>query len=109
MGIEVLSDNTAVLELIKPLDDCKTHICVEAERALSRRLHGGCHVPVAAYAELKGEELSMQALVGRLDGTEIIKSSITGPVNDALELGDKLGRELLDMGADAILQEYIDR
>ena len=108
LGLEILSANTTVLELIKPLDDVDTHSCVTAERALSKRLNGGCHAPVAAYAEIIGTELSMTALVGRLDGSEILKSSVAGPVSEAQQLGDNLGRELLAMGADAILRELTD-
>lgn len=108
LGLEILSANTTVLELIKPLDDVETHSCVTAERALSKRLNGGCHAPIAACAEITGTELSMNALVGRLDGSEILKSSVTGPVSEGQQLGDKLARELLAMGADAILQELAD-
>lgn len=108
LGLEILSANTTVLELIKPLDDVDTHSCVAAERALSKRLNGGCHAPVAACAEIIGTELSMTALVGRLDGSEILKSSVAGPVSEAQQLGDNLGRELLAMGADAILRELTD-
>ena len=50
----------------------------------------------------------MTALVGRLDGSEILKSSVAGPVSEAQQLGDNLGRELLAMGADAILRELTD-
>jgi hydroxymethylbilane synthase len=91
-----------------PLNDVTTHQCVIAERSLSRRLYGGCHVPVAAHAGIVDGKLSMNALVGRLDGSEIVRASINGPREEAVSLGDELGRRLLDMGAARILRELMD-
>lgn len=108
MGIESREDNLEALEIIMTLNDKTTFQCVVAERALSRRLYGGCHVPIAAHAKINDGELSLTALVGRLDGTEIIRSSITGSPVDAASLGDELGRRLLDMGAGSILRELMD-
>ena len=108
MGIETRADNQDVLDAIMPLNDATTHQCVLAERSLSRRLYGGCHVPVAAHASIADGEISMHALVGRLDGSEILRASISGLHGEAEVLGDKLGRRLLDMGAGKILKELMD-
>jgi hydroxymethylbilane synthase len=105
LGIEIHEQNTEILELIKPLTDDDTHLCVKAERALNRRLGGDCHVPIAAYAQINNAQLSMHSLVGRLDGSELIKASLSGPANEAEIIGDKLGRILLQKGAGNILQE----
>jgi len=105
MGIETRADNSEVLQLIEPLTDQTTQICVNAERALNRRLGGDCHVPVAAYAQISDSKLSMDALVGRVDGSEIIQAVTSGPAAEAESLGDKLGQQLLEMGAGKILQE----
>ena len=108
LGIETRIDDQEVREIVMTLNDKTTHQCVLAERALSRRLYGGCHVPIAAYARITESTLSMTALVGRLDGSEIIRSSVTGPSENAEILGDDLGQRLLEMGADEILQELKD-
>lgn len=105
LGIEMLADNTQVLSLIEALVDKNTQLCVNAERAVNRRLGGDCHVPIAAHAEIEAGQLTMNALVGRLDGSELIQSSITGPAFDAESLGDKLAQDLLERGAGQILQE----
>jgi hydroxymethylbilane synthase len=105
LGIETRADNADVLPLINPLMDETTQLCVSAERALNRRLGGDCHVPIAAYARIEDTQLSMKALVGRLDGSELIQSSLVGSSADAETLGDELGQVLLDMGAGDILQE----
>jgi len=108
MGIETRADDHAVLEAIMPLNHEPTHSCVIAERSLSRRLYGGCHVPIAAHAGIADGEISMSALVGRTDGSEILRASIKGPQDNAEALGDELGHRLLDMGAGRILRELMD-
>ena len=107
IGIECRAGDEAVLELIRPLDHAETHRCILAERELNRRLFGGCQVPVAGYAELLGEELSLRALVGRTDGSEVIGDSIRGPVREAEQLGVQLAERLLSEGADVILKDLI--
>jgi hydroxymethylbilane synthase len=105
LGIEIHEKNTEVLNLIEPLTDDDTYLCVKAERALNRRLGGDCHVPIAAYAQIDGAQLSMHSLVGKLDGSQLVKASLSGPANEAEILGDELGRTLLEKGAGNILQE----
>ena len=103
LGLETRADDSAVLDLIQPLDHPQTHTCVIAERALSRRLNGGCHAPVAALATCDGNELSLRALVGSLDGREILRASISGPRDQAVALGEAVGADLIGQGAERIL------
>ena len=105
LGVETRANNEDVFELISCLNDDTTHACVTAERALNRKLSGGCHAPVAAYAELLDENLNLRAMVGRLDGSELLRASVTGQVELAAVLGESLGQELLDRGAGDILRE----
>ncbi|MFT5131735.1 MAG: hydroxymethylbilane synthase [Gammaproteobacteria bacterium] len=105
LGLEINTNNTAILALIEPLADETTQWCVTAERALNRRLGGDCHVPIAGHAEIKDSQLTLNGLVGRLDGSEILQSSCSGLVGDADSVGDKLGTQLLAMGAGTILRE----
>ena len=108
LGIETREHDDEILQLIAPLGDAQTHRCLMAERAISKRLNGGCHAPIAAYADITDKQLFINALVGRVDGTEIIRASVSGPVEDAEQLGDRLGVQLIDMGADRILNELSD-
>ncbi len=105
LGVEIHRDNARVLALIEPLCDPVSLSCITAERALNRRLGGDCHLPIAAYAEIHDSRLVLHALVGRLDGSEILQSSTSGPADEAESLGNVLAEELLGMGADSILRE----
>ncbi|GAA6166983.1 hydroxymethylbilane synthase [Sessilibacter corallicola] len=105
VGIECRTDDEQVLALLKPLHDDATAIRVTAERAMNRRLEGGCQVPIGCYAELEGEEVWLRGLVGRPDGTVILSDEVRGPKAEASELGIQLAERLLSAGAGDILQE----
>ena len=105
LGLETRSDDQALIEMLGILNDDATHACVTAERSLNRKLNGGCHAPVAAYAELRERELTLRALVGRLDGSTLLRAAVTGPMALAEMHGAALGQQLLERGAGDILRE----
>ena len=107
LGIETRADDAQVLPLVRPLNHEPTRVCVSAERALSRKLYGGCHLPLAAYAEISGEDLSMTALAGYPDGSRVVKDRIAGAAGQAEKLGHELGERLLQQGAREILAEVM--
>jgi hydroxymethylbilane synthase len=104
IGIECRADDAPTLALIAPLDDPLTHTCVAAERALNTRLHGGCQVPVAAYAELIEGRLRLRAMVGSPDGRRVLCAQAGESPEQAAALGAHVAEELLAMGAGEILQ-----
>lgn len=112
VGIECRNDDAELIELIKPLHHADTASRVLAERAMNRRLEGGCQVPIGCYATLDdaGEELYLRGLVGRPDGTRVLRDEIRGPRAEAEAMGITLADRLLQAGADEILREvYSER
>ena len=107
IGIESRTDDKQILDIITVLDDKKSRACIQAERAMNNALQGGCQVPIAGYCRLNNDELMLQGLVGRVDGSKIIKQQITGFINEAESLGEKLAKQLLNQGADLILTELL--
>jgi len=104
VGIETRSDDSATIALLAPLADSATTVCVTAERALNRRLQGGCQVPIACFAELDSSGgLTMRGLVGSLDGASILRVDGSAAADCAEQLGIELGERLLDAGAAKIL------
>lgn len=103
VGIECRSDDLIVQQLLAPLEHQETRICVLAERAMNRKLQGGCQVPIGAFAVLQQNELWLRGLVGQLDGSEILRSEIKGEATQAEQLGTQLAEQLLALGADRIL------
>jgi len=105
IGIECRTDDGFINSLIAPLNHKETSICVRAERALLKRLQGGCQVPIAAHAVIKDGRLVMDGLVGSVTGDRIIKEHLEGNIEEAETIGITLGEKLLSMGADKILAE----
>jgi hydroxymethylbilane synthase len=105
VGIECRKDDARINALLAPLDHPATHARVRAERAMNARLEGGCQVPIAAFAELDGDTLTLRGLVARTDGSSLVSGQISGAAGDAEELGTRLAEDLLSRGADAILAE----
>jgi len=103
VGIECRVDDIATHQLLDCLSHTKTTECVTAERAMNRRLKGGCQVPIACYAIHHDKGLWLRGLVGNPDGSEIISNHIHGPVDQAESIGVKLAEMLLDAGAGKIL------
>ena len=105
LGIEGRSDDHFVRSILSRLDDQATHAPVAAERAFLHRLGGGCQVPIAAYATLSGESLSLEGLVASVDGKTVQRDRVQGPSREAHALGVQLAEQLLARGADRILLE----
>ncbi|MTI62876.1 hydroxymethylbilane synthase [Methylophaga sp.] len=105
LGIETRIDDDFMNALIAPLHDSLTAITVTAERALNRRLAGGCQVPIAGYAMLEGDEVWLRGLVGRPDGTQTLYAEKRGPAADADAIGIAVAEMLLAQGADKILSD----
>jgi hydroxymethylbilane synthase len=105
VGIELRSDDADTLALLKPLQHDTTAYRVTAERAMNRRLEGGCQVPIACYAVEKDGELWLRGLVGSVDGKQMLTTEYRAPVAEAEALGIKAAEDLLSQGADKILAE----
>ena len=105
VGIELRSDDAETLALLKPLQHDTTAYRVTAERAMNRRLEGGCQVPIACYAEENNGELWLRGLVGSIDGKKMLTTEYRAPVAEAEALGIKAAEDLLSQGADKILAE----
>jgi hydroxymethylbilane synthase len=103
LGIEIRSDDPRARDAVARLDHPATHQAVRAERAVLRRLGGGCQVPIAAHAVVKDGDLQLQGLVANLNGTKLIHAQAKGLASDAEALGDTVAEELLRQGAREIL------
>ena len=108
IGIECRASDAKVYELIAPLNDQTTQLCVQTERAFSRRLYGGCQLPIAGQASLFNDEVSLIGMVARVDGSEVIKGDNKGSIDQIDAIGTQLAETLLARGADEILKELLN-
>lgn len=105
LGIEIRADRTDVAGWLAPLVCPATTARVAAERAVSRALGGSCQVPLAAYAEIDGDDtLWLRALVATPDGRTVLRAEQRGAIAGAEVLGTEVAAALLQDGAAAILE-----
>ena len=104
VGIECRTGDSELHALLECLNHAPTATRVVAERALNKRLNGGCQVPIACYAVLEGEQLWLRGLVGQPDGTVLLRAEGRAPAAEAEALGVQVAEELLAQGAEQILK-----
>lgn len=105
IGVEARAGDTEVLELLQLVNDKATYISSQAERAFLREFEGGCQVPAASLAELHGDRIVVRGLIASLDGKEVYLKEFEGPWQEAELIGQRLARNLLEAGADKILED----
>jgi len=105
IGIECRVDDQETNELLSVLHDWETGLCVTAERAMNARLNGGCQVPIAGFAQRRGDRLFMRGLVGSPDGRLLYRTEDSGSLEQAEAIGQSIAEDLIAMGADKILNE----
>jgi len=102
LGVQV-RDGDAAGELVTVLDHPPTRSAVDAERAVLRRLQGGCRLPVGASAVLAGGVLTLTGAVVAPDGSALLRGRRTGPSTEAAQIGQDLADDLLAQGAATLL------
>lgn len=107
IGIECRAGDDVIHELIAPLNHQDTLICVQTERAFSRRLFGGCQLPIAGQAVIVGDEVELTGLIAKVDGSEVIKAEQKGNISDSDNIGITLAETLLQRGGDKILEALL--
>ena len=101
IGVCMRTDDTGAGRWLQQLDNRASRLATTAERALLRKLEGGCQVPLGAIGSLEGDTLRLHAAVCALDGSKILqaKSSMPATLANAVSLGQRLAEDLLSQGA----------
>lgn len=106
IGIEIRSSDERTRDFIEPLHDPESSLYLAAERAMSAALGGGCHVPVAGFAEVNKGKIRMRGMVGEVDGSRCIygvRTSTAMSEKAATALGKMVAEDLKQQGAKEIL------
>ncbi len=104
LGIECREADTKTRQLIDALTEEQSFICVSAERAVCKSLGAGCQVPVGAFAEILNDQIKLRAIVGSLDGKQILRAEKIGSISEAESLGTAVAEDLLSQGAGELLK-----
>ena len=103
IGLECRSDRKDLHSLLTPMEHPQTKLTTTAERAVAAELEATCHSPLASFATLEKDTLTLRSLAARPDGSAIISERISGPSLDAASLGLELAKRMLDLGAANLL------
>lgn len=104
VGLTSRADDLATRRALHAIGDPEAWAEALAERALLAALHGGCNAPVGAHARAQDGAIALHGLVLSLDGREAIEDRISGPVDQAPELGQLLAERLASRGARALVE-----
>jgi len=102
LAIEIRAGDDSVQQALTFLDDPASRSETDCERALLRKMGGGCQVPIGTNASWQGGKLHLQAVVTSPDGKAVLRESGTG--ESPIALGEAVGDKLLNKGGAAILE-----
>jgi len=105
VGIECRSNDEDLKTLLSELNSQESEVCITAERSMNRVLDGGCSVPIAGFAQLKGGMITLRGRVGDIESGELLKAQATASAEEADELGKKVAEDLLSQGAGELLKK----
>jgi len=94
LAIECRAGDEGLRRLLAPIHDRGSAACADAERAMLAALDGSCRTPVAGLAELDGDQLVLEGLLLKPDGSTEVRARRAGSIGDAWRLGTELGAEL---------------
>jgi hydroxymethylbilane synthase len=94
LAVECRAGDERLRQLLAPLDDHDSALCVGAERAMLAALDGSCHTPIAGFATIDGNRLTLDGLLLMPDGSGEIRGRREGAADEAAALGTDLGAEL---------------
>jgi hydroxymethylbilane synthase len=104
IGIECRQNDPVTVQFLRALEDPATRKVMDAERAFAARLGGSCQSPIAAYAELNADRITLQGLVAEPDGSRLLRDTMTGSAENPAALGRQLAERILAAGAGPLLE-----
>lgn len=105
LAVQVRADDADMLECARAIDHAPTSAAVRAERAFLEAMGGGCTLPTAAYARIRGDGLHILAMVAMPDGSEIVRLADTYAAADPGAAGRAIAAKMMDGGARRILED----
>jgi len=105
LGIEIVSSNEKVREIAMTLNDENSFICTKVERDFISKIGAGCSAPVAVNALINGDNVSVRAMLGYPDGTNIMHKELSAKISESDTLGEKLADVMIANGALEILEK----
>ena len=103
LAIQCRAEDRITQARLNPLDHRASHLALDAERALMRRIGGGCALPLGGIAAVRGDTIRLAGLVAAPDGTKLLRAGAES--DDPDRAAEVVAQTLLADGADRILAE----
>jgi hydroxymethylbilane synthase len=101
--VECREADRATRQALDRLEHRDTRVAVRAEREFLATMGGGCQVPLGAHATVDGDDVRVIGMVGRPDGSEILRAEAEGTAEGAEACGRAVAEDLLGRGGREIL------
>lgn len=105
LAIELRREDRTALRFVRKLNSEPTEMATGGERAFLRYLEGGCQVPIGSFGRIENNVFHLDAMIGSLDGKNIIRGRIHGDPERAASLGKELAKMLFTAGGREILAQ----
>ncbi len=105
LGIEIVEGNPLVQKIAQSLNDEPSYLCSKLERDFVATIEAGCSAPVAVNANIKGDNVVIEAMIGFPDGTHIMHKTKEAKLQECDSLGIELAQEMIDEGALELLKK----
>ncbi|HSV48826.1 MAG TPA: hydroxymethylbilane synthase, partial [Candidatus Acidoferrales bacterium] len=109
IAIVAKEGNTEVIKILQSVEDPTCRAEITSERSLVLKLEGGCRVPIGAVAQTNGDRLTLTGSVYSLEGGKKITAQASGALTQAVELGSKVGADLIRQGAQEFEKEWREK
>ncbi|HIP28966.1 MAG TPA: hydroxymethylbilane synthase, partial [Sulfurovum sp.] len=87
------------------LNDEASFTCTKLERDFVSAIGAGCSAPVAVNAIITNDDMTIKAMLGYPDGTNIVHKELTSSISECDMLGLQLAEEMIADGALDILSK----
>jgi hydroxymethylbilane synthase len=95
LGIECREDDKEIRFYLEKVNHLPSMICLQAERTFLEIMEGSCRTPIGAYASINSQEiLTITGFISEVDGTNLLKHTLSGSLEDPVGLGRNLGEIL---------------
>lgn len=105
MAVMIREEDNEIESIVSQLNHPETALCTAIERELLNEMEAGCSAPVGAFAWLDGNDILLHAVALKTDGSLQYDIELKRLSDQAKGLGRQAARELLEQGADELVQE----
>ena len=91
ISLQCREDDNEIISILKKINHSKTHQRVTAERNVLKVLEGNCETAVGVHSKIEGDQLTLEAELFSLDGSERYYEKKIVEKSKFREIGEEIG------------------